>query len=268
MKTSQDDSINKGLVLAAKYALPPNTKGYCGGCEYTRKYADFFNGKLQINELETELKKFKAHYAYLKLTARENDLEPFDLDVVRAFWIGNELLENVSYEALQKFIKEELFLSQPQEKKRAEMLAYELPKGIVPHHSFNSLYINFVSEAVGRTIENYDACCINIGRVKGQEEKTGKVRVTRTSIVESKDTKTEQKIRQKFEVKNIEDQVSLEKDGFEFIEKRFQQGDLVSIHWGMIIEKISEEDAKNITKYTEKNVEAIRRDREMKDKKY
>ena len=98
-----------GAFLTSKYAFPPNELGYCGKPTFRRALLSFLEGKAGPEPLEREIRKFPVHYAYLRLIADENGLSPFDMEVVRAFWIGNGLLENVGRESLSRFIARGLF---------------------------------------------------------------------------------------------------------------------------------------------------------------
>jgi hypothetical protein len=234
-----------GVSLAARYGFPPNSLGYCGKGTFASALRGDLDGIENSKTLERELKKFKAHYAYLSLIARENDLEPFDPEVVEAFWIGNKLLENVSKESLASFIEGELF--DEGQAPRAKKLRSSLPDGILPHHSFNVLFINFVSDSVGRTIENFDSCCITQGRVLSVSVDGKSVGMERDSISLDK--------QDFFFIKKTESRVSLEKNNIRFLQ-RVSIGDILSVHWGMAIERLSKRRAGALEKYTMKNIRA------------
>jgi hypothetical protein len=92
-----------GLELAARFSASPNSLCYCGKKTFFKAFMQYLKNK-QTKNLENEMKKFKAHYEYLKLISSENNLPLFDKKVVEAFWIGNELLENVRKESIAKMI--------------------------------------------------------------------------------------------------------------------------------------------------------------------
>jgi len=232
-----------GAELAARYAFPPNELGYCGTPSFRSILDGCLAGERKAGALENELKKFHAHYAYLSLIARENDRKPFDPDVVKAFWLGNGLLLNVSRKALRQFIVRDLFGGK---QKSARKLAENLPEGMVPHHSFNVLYINFVTDKVEKTTKNYDSCCIACGRVLSVSG-TG-ARVERDSII--LDEAGRFAIRQKTQT------IALEQKGVRFV-RPVRAGDLVSIHWGMAIQKLGLKDATALNRYTRMNMDAI-----------
>lgn len=211
-----------GIELASRYSSPPNALGYCGG--------SFFQDSLSIGNkflIQEELRKFHA-FSYLKLIGDHHELDPFDIQVVRAFWTGNDLL-NIPKEKLCDFIENTLFKN----RKRGKDLSLNLPNGLVPHHTFNVFYIKFVSDCVPRTIENFDKCMVSFGKI----------------IDGSK--------MQRFALN----------DNFELVEKveKIEKslagplfpGDLVSIHWGVIIEKLTKENYDLLKFYTKKNLKAL-----------
>lgn len=222
-------------LTAARYAFTPNSLGYCG----TGSFPAVFR-KGDPEEITEELRRFHPHYAYLCLIARESSREPFDDDVVRAFWTGNSLLEDIPRQSLRRFILEELF---PVGHPRARRLAEELPEGMVPHHSFNSLYINFVTDKVEKSIANFDSCCVlpaTVLSVSGSGMIVDRHRIAAGPSLEKR-----------------EERVLLESGGVRFIDS-VEEGDLVSIHWGMAIEKLTQDQADSILEYTRRNVEALR----------
>ena len=239
-----------GAVLAAMYAYPPNRHGFCGKKSFAKTLKRYMHGDHDVStvrELERALKDFRTHYAYLKLIARENDLEPFDLKVVKAFWIGNHLLDNVSADALSRFLGRDLLAGKS--KKRIELLRENLPEAMVPHHSFNSLYVNFVTDRVERKIENYDSCCVTFGRVTIPS--VYRPLVNRYSITRGSVHHPHLVLKQKSE------RIHLEPEDVRLVHDRLRPGDSVTVHWGQIVQKIGPHDLHMLLKYTRTNMEAI-----------
>jgi hydrogenase maturation factor len=222
-------------MIAAKYAFTPNCLGYCGTPDFIPLLRSADEGKMV-----GELKKFHPYYAYLSLIARENGREPFDEDVLEAFWIGNKLLENVSHESLRAFIMGELF---PKGHPRAARLSSGLPHGLVPHHSFNSLYINFVTDQVEKSISNFDSCCVLPGKVISLSGNS--ISLERYSIEPGPS------------IGKKREDVLLEFDGIRFIDE-VGEGDLVSVHWGMAIELLTKEQEAAMLRYTKRNADTLR----------
>jgi hypothetical protein len=234
-----------GAELAARYAFPPNSHGYCGNASFRKTLRAYLDGDAGPQALEMELKGFRAHYEYLSLIARENGMKPFDTAVVRAFWTGNRLLDSVSAAALRRFILRNLFAAK--QPARARKLCDNLPAGILPHHSFNALYVNFVTDKVERSIENYDSCCVTAGEVLSVSAKSARIR--RNSIGWDGG----------FVFRERVETAALELDGIRLIGK-LGTGDLIAVHWGMAIEKLKRGDFGALKRYTERNIEAVNND--------
>lgn len=230
-----------GTFLSGCYAFPPNNHGYCGRASFAKVLLGCLNNGKPKKTLESELKKFKVQHSYLSLIARENNLKPFDHEVVSAFWIGNSLLENVSYKALQNFISTSLF---PKNSSRGKSLAKNLPKGLVPHHSFNSLYVNFVTEKVNRSITNFDSCCITSGKILSISGE--KATLSRFSISKQDGFKINKKI----------SAIDLMRSGVQLVPQP-QIGDILAVHWGMAVDKLSQKNENLLLKYTKKNINAL-----------
>ncbi len=231
-----------GAPMTSRYAFPPNDLGYCGKPTFRKAILSFMDGSAGPKLLEREIRKFPVHYAYLRLIAGENGLQPFDAEVVRAFWIGNGLLEGIGRKPLSRFIARDLFRGK--NPGRARKLADNLPEGILPHHSFNALYVNFVTDAVEKTARNYDSCCITWGEVLSLDGK--RAVVDRESISWNG----------AFSLGKKRALVDLERSGVR-LAGNLSQGDILSVHWGMAVQKISRRDAASLKKYTLMNMKAI-----------
>lgn len=230
-----------GAELAALYSFPPNSHSYCGTDSFRNTLRSWLRDRRKGRKLEQELERFHPHYAYLSLIASENGLEPFDIRVVRAFWTGNRLLENISREAFQDFIERRLL---PNDRPRAKRLARELPEGITPHHSFNPLYVNFVTHKVEPSMRNFDACCVTWGEILSASTRFADI--LRYSI--SWDGHL--LVRPRLEV------IELERSGIRLVPE-IKEGDWVSVHWGTAIEKLHARERISLEKYTKINLAAL-----------
>jgi Family of unknown function (DUF6390) len=81
----------RGAVLFARYAYPPNALGYCG--------PDGAGAMLRPGaaaEIERRARQFEGAWSYLELIAECSDIaDPLDERVVEAYWVGNDLLDLV-----------------------------------------------------------------------------------------------------------------------------------------------------------------------------
>jgi len=234
----------KGAALSASYAFPPNSYGYCGKNSFVNSLRVYLANPKTAKTLETELRNFPSHYAYLALIAGENNKKPFDDGVVRALWVGNRLLDNVPHDSLKDFIKRGLFSGK--QKQRAEKLAADAPDGLLPHHSMNALYINFVTDKVERSVSNYDSCCVTAGKVMSISGSSAIVE--RFSI--SRDDG--------FCIGRKKDKIALVRKGIRVV-GALKRGDIISVHWGMAIQKLGVKDFNLLKRYTQRNMDAINR---------
>ncbi|MDD5172225.1 MAG: DUF6390 family protein [Candidatus ainarchaeum sp.] len=233
-----------GAPLSASYAFPPNSYGYCGEGSFTHTMRSFLRGDAGPEALERELKRFPSHYSYLSLIARENGKRPFDNDIVDALWTGNRLLDSISRDSLSQFIKKDLFAGK--QRQRAEKLAKNVPEGLLPHHSMNALYVKFVTNKVARSIASYDSCCVTAGKVISVSPRSAIV--NRFSIAWDDG----------FCIDKKKDKIALVRNGVCLIDN-LKRGDLVSVHWGMAIQKLGLKDFNALKGYTQKNIDAINR---------
>ncbi|MFF9348808.1 DUF6390 family protein [Streptomyces sp. NPDC014734] len=86
----------RGAVLFARYAYPPNELGYCGPADATALLRPEDTGLV-----ERHARRFEGAWCYLELLAETAGLpDPLDERVVEAYWIGNELLDRTDPAAL------------------------------------------------------------------------------------------------------------------------------------------------------------------------
>ncbi len=229
------------LIRACKYSLIPNELGYCGPEGSFREFLKFIDSPSPegAEKVKPLLHKFNALFPYLDLIARCNSLTPFHEQVVEAYWIGNSLLESVPKRELQKTVLSFQNLGLP--RSIAERKAAELPNDLLPHHSFHVLYVNFISQKVEPIIQNLGNCMVHWATVK---KETGKGLVANGVSLLSESG--EFKLREK--EKTLKNPFKLE----------LNQGDLISIHWGNAVEKLSEQQAKQLKKYTELTLSGVK----------
>ncbi|WP_329060833.1 DUF6390 family protein [Streptomyces sp. NBC_01429] len=79
----------RGAILFARYAYPPNELGYCGPADASALLrAEATAG------IERSARRFEGAWCYLELLAESAGIpDPLDERVVEAYWIGNELLD-------------------------------------------------------------------------------------------------------------------------------------------------------------------------------
>jgi hypothetical protein len=230
-----------GLRLCARYSYMPNSLGYCGPPNANTKILDYvFSGDADIRPILIE---FDALHPYLKLLAGANGIvDEFDERVVEALWIGNELLDKVSAKDIRKMMTDEFKGYLPE--KLLTYLAKKVPEGVVPHHSFHVLHLQTVTGVIERSLENQDNCRVSWGRVV---EKGDKLAVaTQELTVEEGGYALTPRVRE----------VNYQVGGRTFTDA--DEGDVVSIHWGLAVEKLSPRRVRKLEEYTNLNLKVLK----------
>ncbi|MBS3067257.1 hypothetical protein J4450_01025 [Candidatus Micrarchaeota archaeon] len=230
-----------GAELQARYSFVPNCLGYCGPNTFQKIYVRYLQGQTNIKNVERELKKFIIPFAYLKLIAKANKMKPWDYKVVEAFWLGNELLNNIKYKQLRNFILHDL-VRVGLDKERALKLIEKMPKGMVPSHCFHVIFVQFITNKVDKTTKNFDNCHVGWGRVLTIKPTSVTLRYVALDKKNNKYMLTPK-------VKTIKHSLL----------KNVKKGDIVTTHWNTAIQKITNKQAKNLKKYTLWNMNRLNR---------
>jgi hypothetical protein len=123
-----------GPLLFAKYAFPPNTRGYCGPAD-DNALRDYVTAGVTDQGLTELARGFAGAWPYLELIATANGIaDPLDAHVVEAYWIGNPLLDNVRVPALGSSAEERFRRVAGRD---WDHVAGAVLGGAVPHHSFH-----------------------------------------------------------------------------------------------------------------------------------
>src|SRR3989344_3817537 len=213
-----------GLWRCARYAFAPNYLKYCGP-DKNRELAGYLTHFAADAGLRVMLEKFSAMHPYLKFIARENGIsDEFDDRVVEAYWLGNRLLNRISLNSFYGHVQPRL------PAKELKWFELKLPQGAKPNHQFH--VFNFINrtghKAIPHTVETMDQCRISWGTVlPGGKVTTQKMIYQRGRLGLAPAVK---------EYKNLT--------------KDFQPGDLVTLHWDWVCEKITPKQANNLSKYT------------------
>src|SRR4030043_375803 len=100
-----------GLKIVALYGIKPHLLGFCGPKEKSasRLILSYLSGKkISGKKIRKIFEKFEGAYSYYKLIAKANKIkDPFNERVVKAYWIGNKLLDKVSTKQLREMVVKE-----------------------------------------------------------------------------------------------------------------------------------------------------------------
>ena len=235
--------MHLGLKVATAYSLPSFSLGFCGPQDKkSRKtLSDYASGKPASEKAIRKIfEKFEAAYSYYKLIAKKNNIEdPFDEKVLKAFWVGNRLLEQVSREDLQKLILTNFYRPGLLSKTEARIKAQKVPKGATAHHSFHVLILGAVAKRVKLEGSLLDLCRIGWGKVKKLEKNS--------LIVKYKPLLTKNEIKLG---NDIEKKIHRNKH----ILPKIRIGDYISFHWGEACGVLNKSSLKNLEFYTQKTI--------------
>jgi len=155
-----------GPLFFARYAFPPNERGYCGPAD-NAALGGYATAGVTDPGLTQLAMQFEGAWPYLELIAAANGIaDPLDGRVVEAYWVGNSLLENARVAEYRAFLDERFRRSGP----ARDSIAAAIPSGAVPHHCFHVFFVYPWSGMLreGRTepsLQVLDSCRISWGQV-------------------------------------------------------------------------------------------------------
>ncbi len=240
--TSQSETLNtlNGITRCSRYSFGPNRLHYCGPDQNRELVALIEHGEANP-ELSILLRQFKTLYPYLQYISRTSGIaEPFDERVVEAYWLGNRLLEKNPLDKFFRFLTDDLSVKKKVSSREFEWLEKKVGQGAVPHHSFHVLNVWQMSGHSDKLdeVERMDECLVNFGkvlRVSGPE-----ITVLTESLSYGGGKLFLSAPREKKITRRLETEYDIE---------QLRQGQLVSFHWSVPCEIITEIQAKNLKKY-------------------
>jgi len=147
-----------GVALCARFSIATNRLAYCGPADAEPQlYRAIVTGE-GTPAARTALARFEALMPYLEAIAAANGRDPFDLEVVRAYWIGNDLLRAVDRGRFLELLTALTRRGLPPSV--ARRLAEHLPAQPFAHHMFHVSYVGVgaVTGHVPTTVANLEAC--------------------------------------------------------------------------------------------------------------
>lgn len=232
-----------GLQLFARYAYPPNERGYCGPDDH-QALLEYRTAGVVDAGLEHLAKAFTGPWPYLKLMAERTGAGgPFSRQVVEAYWVGNELLDRVGTTdfglAIEDKFKMRVGKSWPG-------LAEAIPGGI-PHHSFHVFvtypWVGLLTETDrGEPLQILDQCRIRWGRVHSVEGAM--------AVVESQPLTWDGR-RLALGVPRLETVT----DSSGALTEPLTPGDWVSMHWSWICDRLDRRQLGFLRRYSTRQLE-------------
>jgi len=201
-----------GLRLAALYGLKPYQLGFCGPQNNGELLRYLKKGNAPKKKIREILEQFKGAYPYYKLIAKRNNIkDPFDERVVKAYWVGNELLEKAG--------------------------------GFKSHHSYHVLVKGSVTGRIVLKGKLLDLCRVGWGKVKSMPRTETKFLVRGQKLkVKCQPLIGKKKLK-------LGEPIEKEIDWDKSLVPNVKIGDLVSFHWNQVAEVLSDKDVRNFEKY-------------------
>lgn len=231
-----------GLSLCARYAYPPNSYHYCGP-DKQNDLAGYIQTKQTDKGLAEILDRFETLYPYLVLIASENRIrDPFDRRVVSAYWLGGKLLSHISKQNFYRHISEFILPKVPRYPKKHPLLVDSIISGL-PFHTFHVLNICMRTgrDVKVQTLKTMDSCRISWGQIVDSIPEQVRHKST-TYIVNTRPLIM--KNTQLYLGKNLLRHI-------QSIDTSFTKGDWVSMHWGIICDRLSSIQRHSLMQYTQ-----------------
>jgi len=225
-----------GPQLFARYAFMPNRLTYCGGDD-NKALFDYCLAGVSDPGLVALLKQFTGAMPYLRLIARCNLVaDPFDLQVVEAYWLGNELLRKVEIRALYDSLRERF--GRQMTRSNLELVLGKAPAGACPHHSFHVIEV-CPRNGWPQALSFMDNCRISWGQVVSVDGATLTANVRPLALEGNNLILGPAQPRQ----------VNRQLYGSGFVDTA-QVGDWVSIHWNWACQVLNTRQVKNLEQWT------------------
>ncbi len=236
-----------GALVAARYGFPPNRLELCGPGE-TRAILDYLAEGASDRGLEEILKQFAGAYPYLRFIAAANGIpDPFDRRVVEAYWIGNDLLDNVRMADFYRHLEDRFQKRSP--RKLFQAVLGQIPEGARPHHNFHvfAMPIRTGHVEVAHTVQTMDECRISWGAVTALVG--GAMAVERRPLV----LRGDDLVLGEPEPRMVRWQFN----GKAFVDA--QPGDVVSIHWSCACDRLTSDQLTHLTRETRFHLALVNR---------
>ncbi|HEX9644053.1 MAG TPA: DUF6390 family protein [Acidimicrobiia bacterium] len=170
---------DRGALLFARYAYPPNALGYCGPPD-SAALLEYAAAGVCDGGLVDLAGRFEGAWPYLELIAAANGLDdPLDERVVRAYWVGNDLLRATDPSLLMGSLSER-FVRRAGSSWR--LVSEAVLAGGPAHHNFHVMavypWIGLLraGHSGPEPLHVLDRCRIRWGRVLGVDGPTAVVR--------------------------------------------------------------------------------------------
>lgn len=232
-----------GVRLCARYALPTTERRFCGSDRAPEALRALVASGRGRDVAERELRAFEALFPYLETIAAASGTEPFDPEVVEAYWIGNGLLDRDWQEPYRDLLRKLAGRGLPPSV--VARLDANLPAGAAPHHTFHVLFVGVgaVTGHVPTTVRNMDRCRTSWGTVEGIAD--GRLTLRRFPLLEDSDSL------------RLGSESTIDVAWNPNLLPDVDRGDTVAVHWETAIDRLDEGQRREIARRTNQILDAV-----------
>ncbi len=154
-----------GVALCARFSIATNRLAYCGPADAEPALYEAIVSGVGSPRAREALAKFEALMPYLEAIGAATGRDPFDREVVEAYWVGNELLSSVDRPRVVTLL--EALTRRGLARSVARRLTEALPAEPLAHHAFHVAFVGVgsVTGHVPTTVANVEACRPALARV-------------------------------------------------------------------------------------------------------
>jgi hypothetical protein len=241
-------SVPRGHRLFAQYAHAPNALGYCGpqGAAALREVASGGGAGVDVPALA---RGFSGAWPYQQVLAELAGIDdPLDERVVRAYWTGNELTDQIGNVRFGTALLERI---RPQAGHYWGHLTDDLLAEASPTHAFHVFGVYPWSRLLGtghpEPLNVLDSCRIGWAEVVEAEPEELLVRMRHLSHDEGVLALGPA----------VEERIGRRVDGLSFIDQ-VAAGEHVAVHWSFACDRLTEDEVADLERWTDWQLEAIR----------
>lgn len=230
----------KALQLAARFALPPNSLGYCGKNTAPERLKNcVIHG--ECGQIPDELSKFIVLNPYLETLAKALNTDKFSYLLIEAYCLGNDELKKIKQGDYHLLL--EAFTKQGVPEWLVEELKNDVPKNFIPFHLFQVLHVGVgrASGSVPFNLETINNCMVRWGEVIKVD--SGQLTVDLNSLIRKK----------KYKLTTIQDKFDYREDFLPGV----KAGDIVAVHWKQAVKILTKEEVKNLDYWTREVLKTI-----------
>jgi Family of unknown function (DUF6390) len=232
-----------GVQLGARFSIATNRLQFCGPAEAAPVLYRAITSDSGHAEAARALSRFEALMPYLELIAAKHGRDPFDAEVVEAYWIGNPLLDAFHRGDFLRLLEALTLRGLP--RSIARRLGDHLPSRPLPHHLFHVAFVGVgnVTGHVPTTLANMESCRPAWAELVGT--KNGLLRVRGPTLVYRDGAigwgpAVERELR--YDPKVVLDP---------------QPGDTVAIHWAWPALRLSSDQQAALAHYSQRSLDQV-----------